>query len=168
MSAYEKSPRSSRAVTLSAEDAAHAARLIELLGGNDNVAFERVEPPHGFESDRLRAIACLVQVVRSTRTKHFSPAMFGEPAWDLLVALYADEPKSHVGHTVTTLAKRADVPVSTALRWIKYLEEKKLVLREVNSADRRATAVTLSTKGRNALENYFEDIIECLAAAPLR
>lgn len=163
MSVHDRSRTAVQPVTLSADDVAHAARLLELLiPAEAKVRSSDIAP-----SERLLAVARLVQLVRHTRAKHFSPAMFGEPAWDLLVAIYTQEESGGSEHTVSTAAKQAGVPVSTALRWIEYLEEKKLITREANSADRRTTAVKLSSKGRTSLNSYFGDVIESLSAAPI-
>jgi DNA-binding MarR family transcriptional regulator len=49
--------------------------------------------------------------------------------------------------------------VTTALRWIDYLDEKGLVLRERSNLDRRASAIRLSNDGRARLDRYFLDMI---------
>ena len=96
--------------------------------------------------------------------EHFSPAMFGEPAWDLLLALYvsqADVPAP----AVSNLAKTAGIAITTAFRWIDYLEEKRLIERQRSSDDGRALSVILSKDGRTRLEAYFADVLEGIIAA---
>ncbi len=85
--------------------------------------------------------------------------MFGEPAWDMLLALYVssvDGPR----HSVGRLGTLSGAPQTTALRWLDYLVMEKLVVRTPNPTDRRSDFVELSDKGRNALEKYLSEELE--------
>jgi DNA-binding MarR family transcriptional regulator len=91
--------------------------------------------------------------------------MFGEPAWDLLLALYVEQAKTETS-TASMLAKAAGIPITTALRWMDYLEEKRLIERERSSFDRRASTVTLSESGRIRLEGYFAEVLAAMEGNP--
>jgi DNA-binding MarR family transcriptional regulator len=145
-------------VTLSSNDVRHAVRLLELLTTRRNGANE------ARSRENLLAVARFSLCARRGRADHFSPAMFGEPAWDLLLALYvtqADTPAP----AVSSLAKTAGIAITTAFRWIDYLEEKRLIERERSSDDGRALTVALSGDGRARLEEYFADVLEGIIAA---
>jgi DNA-binding MarR family transcriptional regulator len=96
---------------------------------------------------------------RRRRSKIFNPSMFGEPAWDMLLILYAsmtDVPRLSVGR----LSSLSGAPPTTALRWLDYLEMDRLVVREANPDDRRSDFVSLTDKGRSAMEQYLSETPE--------
>ncbi|HWU04181.1 MAG TPA: MarR family winged helix-turn-helix transcriptional regulator [Novosphingobium sp.] len=80
--------------------------------------------------------------------------LFGEPAWDMLLDLYVAE-KNQKRIAVTSACIGAAVPPTTALRWIRILEDKQLILREVDKDDARRTFVRLSPLGCERMEAYF-------------
>lgn len=146
----------SAGVTLTADDVRDAVRLLELLvDGGAKIARSPEK-----ETARASGLAAarLSMASRNDRSKFFPRAMFGEPAWDLLLALYAHQGRSHA-LTISNLANIAQTPVTTALRWIDYLDEKGLVLRERSNIDRRASEIRLSDDGRARLDRYFLDMI---------
>lgn len=156
MSAQENKPR--EGITLSPRDVRNAVRLLELLKTHRNGSNE------GRSHQNLLLTARFLLDARQGRTAHFSPAMFGEPAWDLLLALYmtqADVPAP----AVSSLAKTAGIAITTAFRWIDYLEEKQLIERQRSSADGRALTIVLSNDGRARLEGYFADVLAGIVAA---
>jgi len=144
-------------VTLSPRDVRNAVRLLELLKTG------RSGPIGESSRENLLAAARFSMEARHGRIEHFSPAMFGEPAWDLLLALYvtqADTPAP----AVSSLAKTAGIAITTAFRWIDYLEEKRLIERQRSSDDGRALTVALSEDGRARLEGYFADVLAGMIA----
>jgi DNA-binding MarR family transcriptional regulator len=85
--------------------------------------------------------------------------MFGEPAWDILLALYViDRDQRRLStRQVTTLAGQ---PLTTALRWLDYLEQQELVERGANPFDQRVVYVELSARGRAAMDEYLTQLNE--------
>ncbi|HEU5482074.1 MAG TPA: MarR family transcriptional regulator, partial [Sphingomicrobium sp.] len=84
----------------------------------------------------------------------FGPPLLSEPVWSLMLALYtADEAREqfHIG----SIAERADVPRSTALRWLTKLEESGFVFLEPDQLDKRAVRVRMSTEGLEAIRRSF-------------
>jgi DNA-binding MarR family transcriptional regulator len=79
--------------------------------------------------------------------------MFGEPAWEILLLLYALQ--SGPRPTVSRLAELSGATKSTALRWLEYLESQRWVQREPHPTDKRAIFVNLTENGRAALEAYL-------------
>lgn len=150
----------SKTVTLTERDLRDMARLFRLLGdptmlGNKfpaNVSDEPSETRPGRQ--RLLAMAQLVLSSRKAREQYFDPDLFGEPAWDILLALYVSEDAA-ARFTVSKLADCIGTPLSTAVRWVKALEEKSLVQRIGHPTDRRITFVQLLEKGRSALDSYL-------------
>jgi DNA-binding MarR family transcriptional regulator len=95
---------------------------------------------------------------RRGRARQFSKAMFGEPAWDMLLALYAhsdDGPRHSIGRLVVF----SGAPSTTALRWLDYLEKERLVMRHPNPTDRRSEYIQLTDKGRAKMEEYLSETL---------
>ncbi len=58
--------------------------------------------------------------------------------------------------TVTSACIAADVPLSTALRWIGVLEQQGLVERSRNVSDHRSTLVRLTDSAARSMLEYTE------------
>ena len=83
--------------------------------------------------------------------------MFGEPAWDMLLLLYAQD--SGQRQTVNRLIELSEGSKTTALRWIDYLETQRLIERSSHPTDRRMAFVELTEKGRGAIEVYLSGTV---------
>lgn len=101
---------------------------------------------------------------RHKRRRYFGERLFAEPAWDILLHLYAAELETREGLPVSALAGAVQVPASTALRWIHALKAEGLVAWNTLRANPCQAPVNLSKAGRMALDSYFRDI----AAASLQ
>ncbi|MEP7222093.1 MAG: MarR family winged helix-turn-helix transcriptional regulator [Novosphingobium sp.] len=81
-------------------------------------------------------------------------ALFGEPAWDLLLDLFiAARERKQV--PVTSACIGAAVPTTTALRWLTVLEAQGLVIRENDASDARRVFVRLSSDAYARMTEYF-------------
>jgi DNA-binding MarR family transcriptional regulator len=137
-------------IALSESDVREAARLLRVFAraiGNQASGDDRQQ----LARDDLIERARIILDSRRTRALFFSPSMFGEPAWDIMLALYTTEGR----HPLGRLAEWAETPPSTAVRWIEYLEKKLLVEREPHPNDKRIVFVKLSKKGRKLLDDYL-------------
>ena len=94
---------------------------------------------------------------RSRRAKFFSSHLFADPAWDMLLALYAAE-LAQSKLAVTNLASASGIPATTALRWMNALLKEGLLCREDDPRDRRRSFVRLSPKGWQSIREYFESL----------
>lgn len=85
------------------------------------------------------------QLYRERRLREGSMAdgMFGEPAWDILLDLFASEAEGKAVR-VSSACIAAAVPATTALRYISEMERRGLLLRMPSATDRRAQHVKLS------------------------
>lgn len=91
---------------------------------------------------------------RRRRDDFFPPDLFGDPAWDMLLVLYATYLEQQ-RITATKLCQSAAVPPSTALRWIKTLDQKGLISKQGDPLDARRVFVALSPKGETMMGAYF-------------
>jgi len=91
---------------------------------------------------------------RRRRTKFFDAELFGEPAWDILVDLFIAT-KINKQVSVTSACIGAQVPATTALRWITVLESQGLLTRENDPNDARRAFLRLTSAAYNKLVDYF-------------
>ena len=93
---------------------------------------------------------------RMDRRRFFSPDLFGEPAWDILLDLYIAE-KENEPVSVSAACLGAQVPMTTALRYLKLLEEQGLIAREPDARDGRRHHVRISDKGYAQMTAYIAE-----------
>jgi len=106
------------------------------------------------DRERLRADAARVQASRELRRKLFDPQIFGEYGWDILLALYVNE-NTRGRLNTSELCDRSGAAMTTALRWLDFLEERDLINRFDSTVDQRIVYVELSPKGRTTIDEYF-------------
>ena len=153
-----------KTVTLTEKDLKDAVRLFRLFADPALVAYEisgfvPSEDEAIAPGDRrsLAAKARMVLSARLAREQYFQRDLFGEPAWEILLALYVVE-DSGARFTISKLAECISAPLSTVVRWVKTLEEQSLVSRVNHPTDRRIIFVRLLDKGRQALDDYLSAI----------
>ena len=124
----------------------------------DRLRFDRALPVERASGDDLGEAARRVYQARRRRGRVFGDeTLFGEPAWDILLDLFAAAVHNK-RVAVTSACIGAAVPSTTALRWIKVLEDKGLILREDDTADARRTFVRLSPQGYALMLRYFGEM----------
>lgn len=92
---------------------------------------------------------------RTRRLAYFSADLLGEPAWDILLDLFVCYAMGRQ-ISVTSACIASKVPVTTALRWIKELEDRGLLAREGDNTDARRIWVTLTAQGSRSMKAYLE------------
>jgi DNA-binding MarR family transcriptional regulator len=108
-------------------------------------------PPTRRELCRL---ACRIYDARRTRDRLLNSELFGEPAWDMLLALYC-LPCRGERLATTALSLAAETAPSTGLRWQNTLMSEGLIERGPEQFDARRQLVRLTAKGRTFLEKYL-------------
>jgi predicted transcriptional regulator len=101
---------------------------------------------------------------RTLREHYFGSDLFADPAWDMLLDLYACE----LGQTrvsVSGLCAAANAPPTTGLRYIGKLEQDGWIERHADPRDRRRYWVELSDKGLEAIRQYMAMAWPTLTAA---
>ena len=132
------------------------ARLEQGIGElKQRVASARYEAALHEEVREAEVRAILAE--RRTREAILGDELFADPAWDMLLELYA----SHLGrHIVSTseLVAASAVPATTALRWIEKLDSVGLARRIADPGDRRRVLVELSDEGLAKMRSYFATV----------
>jgi len=102
---------------------------------------------------------------RALRFDFFKRDLFPEPAWEMLLHLYAKElERQRV--SASNLCLASGVPASTALRWINRLEREGLINRRRDPLDGRRRWIELSKTGAAAMNGYFEALSRRRASVP--
>ena len=107
--------------------------------------------------DQLVLRARQIKLCRKKRGERFEPDMFGEAAWDALLALYLDE-KAGLTVTVARLAQMLDRHIPSLSRWLDYLKGLGLITLAARW-DGPTGVVRLSDKGRSDLELYLRETL---------
>lgn len=81
-------------------------------------------------------------------------ALFEDPAWDMLLDLYAAELEG-TQVSVSSLCIAAGVAPTTALRWIAKMTEMALFIRHPDPVDRRRAFMALSPRASEAMRGYM-------------
>jgi DNA-binding MarR family transcriptional regulator len=133
--------------------------LREQLGSALRIVDQLVETPVVRLSEQpisemeVRALLKL----RRNRDHFFGEDLFADPAWDILLELYA----ASLGQfrvSVTSLCAGAAVPATTALRWISHLEQKGMINRKADPTDGRRHFLMLSNQAIEAMNGYFRTL----------
>ncbi|MEH3046472.1 winged helix DNA-binding protein [Sphingomonas adhaesiva] len=154
---------------------AEVARIAELLarlasregGGSGGARDRRTDfaPASGVPRTMLGA-ATVRDVLRARRLRDrfFGDGLFEDPAWDILLDLFAARLEG-ARVSVSSLCIAAAVAPTTALRWIGKLTAARLLERAPDPADRRRAFVALSEEAAIAMERYLAALAE--AGLPL-
>lgn len=96
---------------------------------------------------------------RRLRGQLFRGDMFSDPAWDMMLDLFAARLEGQ-RVAVSSLCIAAAVPPTTALRWIKSLCDRGIFVRKEDPEDTRRVYIELSDETARQLENYFHLVRE--------
>jgi DNA-binding MarR family transcriptional regulator len=124
------------------------------LLGETLAAFARAtaEPSQAVHQSRfVRAM----QTARRQRDAFFNGALFADPAWDILLEVYARHLEGQ-RITVSNLCSAAHVPSTTALRWIARMEDEGLLVREQDPSDARRSWLELSSAAVEQMRRYVQ------------
>lgn len=108
---------------------------------------------------QLGEFAGFLYASRRERDAFVSGGLLGEPAWDMLLALFIEGAKGNE-LSVTTLCVDSCVPYSTALRWIEVLERKDIIARRSDPSDKRRSLVRLTSFGQGMIKGYLSKVLE--------
>lgn len=108
-------------------------------------------------SARERILAQLARSeiqARERRGRIFKSTLFSDPAWDILLDCFAANFDGQ-RRSITSVALFAEIPPTTALRWIAVLENERLIERVPDPLDARRTFIQLTSDGLRSMAGYF-------------
>lgn len=114
----------------------------------------RVKSRRAPTRSELCQLACRIYDARRARDKVFERKLFGEPAWDILLALYCLPARGEILGT-SSLSLCAGIPPTTGLRWEAELRKQGLIERGPHVSDKRRQLVRLTPMGKALLESYL-------------
>ena len=146
------------------EEVARIAETLARLTRSDAATPERptqgiADRTLGFSSQPADDMAVTAQDLRQTirarrlRQQFFETGLFEDPAWDMLLDLFAAE-QERAQVSVSSLCIAAAVAPTTALRWIAKMTEAGLFARHPDPFDRRRAFMALSEKARAGMRAY--------------
>lgn len=112
-----------------------------------------IAPRDGLNAKIVRSII----EARAVRQECFGGDLFADPAWDMLLELYALTCEGR-RVSVSKLSLAAGVPATTALRWIDKLEAGCLIVRVDDPFDARRAWIMLSRAGKSAMQAFVERV----------
>lgn len=104
----------------------------------------------------LACAAAEIYRMRRARDRLLPGDLVGEPAWDILLALFAEEP-AHL--SVSSLCYASGVPTTTGLRWVKVLTRRGLIERVQHPRDGRVVLVSLTDSGRLTVGRALQSML---------
>jgi len=121
---------------------------------------DRAHPDHpgGLGGELHTALLSSMRRARALRLQFFDPALFGEPAWDILLDLYGSH-LSQVRIKISSVCAESGVAATTTLRWLKRMERRGLIERCPDPNDARRTFISLSPSAIAAMDALFETIL---------
>lgn len=94
---------------------------------------------------------------RRMRDQFFGGGLFEDPAWDMLLDLFAADLEGK-RVSVSSLCIAAAVPPTTALRWIGRMSDAGLLRREADPDDRRRAFMGLSARARDDMARCWRAV----------
>lgn len=137
------------------EEVGRIARTLAALSetGPDFHAPPVALPASGLTVGKIRAVIR----ARRLRERFLDPALFADPAWDMLLDLMAARLEGRPV-AVSSLCIAGAVPTTTALRWIRVMTDAGLFTRVPDSEDGRRFFVGLADDIASALAAYFAEL----------
>lgn len=158
MSAHNAQLDKERLLQLSSEVSRIATTLARLSSESEVVPADQVRESGPAPEISPKTVAALIRA-RRLRATYFESELFADPAWDMMLELFHAE-LTHRRVPVSNLCSAAAVPATTALRWLKMLVEKKVVVRRDDPLDGRRVYVELEPQTSDALKRYFAVIAD--------
>jgi len=94
---------------------------------------------------------------RRLRERMFAdPNLFADPAWDILIDLYIASEEGR-GISISSACIASAVPITTALRWIKILEQGGHISRHEDPSDARRVLMALTESAAKTVRDYFSE-----------
>lgn len=124
-------------------DAQHLQKLLTGGSPQPTLSVVRSADEHRHTScdniDRLKHYLA----ARRRRTVLFPYGLFADPAWDILLDLFVARAEGRA-ICVTSACIASGVPATTALRWLKCLEQREMIVRRSDKYDGRRVYIRLT------------------------
>ena len=155
--AHVRSDDAARVALLQSE-ITRIAGLLQRLAQGDDAGDHVADRPMAFAARPAEARVTAAEVrgairVRRLRDRFFADGLLEDPAWDMLLDLFAAELEG-TQVSVSSLCIAAAVAPTTALRWIGRMTQEGLFVRDAAPGDRRRVFLALSPRAGDAMRGY--------------
>lgn len=123
--------------------------------------FDRAAPfdgdtAHAARQERIANATRARRIIseRRRRERTLGSELFADPAWDMLLDLYAAHHERR-NVSVSSLCIAAAVPATTALRWIKTMTDKGMLWRAADANDGRRIYISLADHVLEAMDEFL-------------
>lgn len=113
-------------------------------------------PRHDMPNVSAEGLRTMIRA-RRQRANFLPSDLFADPAWDMLLDLLQAEIVQH-RVPVSSLCIAAAVPATTALRWIKAMTDRGLLVRRDDPHDGRRVFIEMAPATSASLRHYFKDV----------
>ena len=105
--------------------------------------------------------ASVTQIIEARRRRNslFSPDLFADPAWDIMLELFLARLECRTT-AASELGYKTNVPMTTSLRWIDKLQTDGWVKRIPDPRDHRRVLLELSDRGADVMHVWLSDWLE--------
>jgi DNA-binding MarR family transcriptional regulator len=115
---------------------------------------------HDDPSDaELAVVAQKYLRMRQKRANFFGADVFADPAWEILLDLYAAGVEGRVV-SITSACIASGVPTTTALRWITLLVSRGAVRRAPDARDHRRSHLYLSSGAKAVIAEWLRALTQ--------
>lgn len=108
------------------------------------------------QGNLAEAIRDIEVAIRSIRRSYFPQTYFSDGIWDILLELHAAH-RDKGAIAITNIGLEVGIPLATAIRYIKRLEQDGFVVREPDPQDKRRFFISLTKAGRALMNDVFEE-----------
>lgn len=142
---------------LSTADMAALARILRSL--NDAASGESAEAPtQASFSHECVILARRLKSGRNQRAQFFKEDLFGEPAWEMMLALYIADGEGY-RLKISDVCNESGVPATTALRWMDKLIDIGMARRIPNRLDARSSYIEGTEALRSQMTEYLQHVL---------
>jgi predicted SnoaL-like aldol condensation-catalyzing enzyme len=134
------------------------AERVDAIDRQTRKLIEDAERAAAMHQPDLTEFACRILAGRKQRDRFFAPALFSNPAWDMLLHLYVATAEDG-GMDMLDCWMVSSTPKGVALRWLDYFRQEEMV---VEIADRKRmdqTLIRLSDATQMAISAYLGSLI---------
>ncbi len=120
-------------------------------------------PGEAEDRNLLTCAAAEIHRMRRQRDLHLPGSLLGEAAWDILLTLYVDRYRDV---TVAELCQSANIPSTTASRWVQHLVSEGYLSERPAPGGGREILATLTLAGQDLMDRCLGAILRDPPASP--
>ena len=155
------SGQNSPTTNVSQSDMAALKRILNSLDESFGKASNDHRAIHACESREAIVLARRLKSARDGRSRLFQQDLFGEPAWDMMLALYIARGEGY-RLSISELSHRSGVSATTALRWINIIIDLGLARRIPNTLDARSAFIESTDLLSARMDEYLRGLLDGL------